>query len=833
MPVFPHLNDSQFPSVGNVDVYKYRNEFDYSRFDEMQMRIQLCNVPWDMGEAHIGNRTISGIGNVVWFETEEKRDAWFDAIPDTECYRFETKYKQLHRDNEIYVPVPFDVASLFNYLAVDYQPFASEGDYVQYETPNGLRRWFWFVREVEFVAPNTTKLHLMNDAFQTFMYRMHFTGLILERGHAPMFETKADEYLDNPIENNAGLLAEDANYGTVPNMVQHETAHVFNADTYACIACTSNPTSAWGSKGNDDWHTPALASYAVDGVPNVRIFALEVASLNAFLQAIDNDYPQFKQSVKGVFFAPKELLTLGTSFTFAGTACRWVSTTRHNIDFLTLEKSQFGYDARYADIAKLYTHPYAHIEISDGMGTTQEVHIEDTTGKLQISAAMSLAYPALNVQAHLLGAGGSSARNITFSNITDRSLSIGGRWYETLLEWNVPTFGIVQSGAKHNDYDTHFDRAQQVTAYTNAYNSAVASANTAETNTKAQAATGKTNTDANADTLVANTAIQTAANTTITSRSNAAAVTDTTYSNLLSQALQAWEAGYARNTANNQVDAAYASAAIGAAGGAIGSAVSGGMSGAALGPAGIAAGAIGGLVSGAISGATTMAQTAVAANLTTTQAEATVSLSQSKVNETSTNNSDRTTNQNSANTANTATTNTASTGASANSAATMKANATRDKNTADANADRSNNTETANAGRARNTAQNAITNSIKQAALDAPMEFGSYMNTDYATTKPIALFANIVTQSKNAIEMAGDEFLRYGYYYNKQLKNWDGNWNVGKYFTYWKLKDFWVVGLNIPDMYVDKLRFFLFGGVTVWRRPEDIGHVSVYDNFSG
>ena len=57
-----------------------------------------------------------------------------------------------------------------------------------------------------------------------------------------------------------------------------------------------------------------------------------------------------------------------------------------------------------------------------------------------------------------------------------------------------------------------------------------------------------------------------------------------------------------------------------------------------------------------------------------------------------------------------------------------------------------------------------------------------------------------------------------------------GNWNIGKKFTYWKLKDFWVSNLNVPDMYMDSLRFFLFGGVTVWRNPADIGKVSIYDN---
>lgn len=829
MPVFPHLKDTQFPDVGNVDVYKYKNDFDYSRFDEMQMRIQLCTVPWDMGEAHIGNRTISGIGNVVWFETEKKRDKWFDDIPDTECYRFETKYKELHRDNEIYIPVPFDVACLFNYLVVDYVPFASEGDYVQYETPNGLRRWFWFIREVEFVSPNTTKLHLMNDAFQTFMYRMHFSGIVLERGHAPMFAMKADAYLANPIDNNSGLLAEDVNYGSVPNIVQHETAHVFNSDTYACVACTSSPTSGWGSKGGNDWHTPALASYTVDGVPDVRIFALDVGNLNTFLQSVENDFPQFKQSVKGIFFAPKELLALGASFTFAGTNCHWVSTSRQTVEFLTLQKSQFGYASAYADIAKLYTYPYAHIEVSDGIGAIHEVRIEDTTGKLQISAVMSLAYPALNVQAHLLGAGGSNARNVTFANITERSLRIGGKWYETLMQWDIPTFGIIQSSAKHNDYNTYFDRAQEVTAYTNAYNSAVASANTNETNAKAQAATAKNNADANADTTTDNAALQVTANTAITAAGNTQASADAQSNMTLnSHTTQNANAMTAAST-NNEIELKNAMGSASQASNAISTAGSVGASLASGGPLG-AGQAVGALLSGIGNAACIGIQTQAGINYTTAQALATEinNLGDWDASNTAT----RDMNEHAVTAANSkrAAANALTTGAAANTAATIKANAAREKTTADANADRTNATETANAGRQRNTAQEAVSNSIKQAALNAPFEFGSFMATDNATTKPLAVFANVVTQSKNAIESAGDEFLRYGYYYNRQLTSWTGNWNIGRHFTYWKLKDFWVKGLNIPDMYVDKLRFFLYGGVTVWRKPEDIGNVTIYEN---
>lgn len=924
MPKFNKLknNESEFPHIDNVNVYKFDNEFDYMRYDTIQMHLQICTVPWDVGEAHVGQRTISGIGNVVWFETKAKRDAWFDAIPNDQCYRLDTKYKELHSEQTIDVPIPFDVCAKFNYLRVQYEPFANDESYIQYGRENGLRDWFWFIREVEFISPNNTRLHLLDDAFQTWMYDVNIGGMILERGHAPMFAMKADQYLQNPLDNNTYLLTEDVNFGDAPSQVKHIDALALNSnDMYACIATTSNPQSSlWGSKAGNDWRVPAPASVTSNGAPSVYVFAMRTADLALFLANVTNSYPQFKQTVQGVFFASSDLMTLQAEFTFAGVTCWTVNSSRKTLDLCELKKSLFGYETRYQNIAKLYTSPYAHIEITDENGSVDVIKIEDTTGNIDVSVSLSLAYPFITIDAHLLGTGGNARASVTFRNVTSHTFDIGGAWYETLHSWNVPTFAVILDPAREYDYSTHFDRAQKkidyetqysnsIASINNAYTNALASnlmqrdnaydsadndntnakatnataqtnannsADTAEGNAKRSNAAVKNNEDAAADTLVTNVGIQTAANTAITSRSNSSALTDASQSNGLSQALQAWEAGFTRETAMQEVEASYETAAIGAAGGAINSAVSGAASGAMSGGIfGAIGGAIGGLVNGAIGGATSMAQTAVSANLTSSKAELTVGLSQSKVDETSNNNNDRTTNQNSANTDNTDTANSASTGTSANSAATQKANASRTqtagdtnatdsastertnasntKTTNDANADRTQttakgnaartkttndtittndrDTDTANAGRTRDRAISAISNEINQAALREPFIYGTFANGESATNKPMALFANIITQSKSAISSAGDEFLRYGYMFDKQWE-FNGNFNVGKYFTYWKLKDFWVYALNVPDMYMDKLRFFLFGGVTIWRRPEDIGHISVYDNFS-
>lgn len=780
MPNYNYLpnNKSEFPHVKNVDVYKFDNDFDYSRYDYTQMELQICTVPWDMGEAHIGARTISGIGNVVYFETRENRDAWFDAIPDDECYRFTTKFKELHRDLYIDVPIPYDVCAKHNYLRVKYNLFANDDSLVQYENEDGLREWFWFIREVEFLAPNTTRLHILDDAFQTWIYDVNVSGMVLERGHAPLFSIDADTYLSNPLANNTYLLTEDVNFGEA-TQVSNIDAVVLNAgQMYAFVCTTGNVGSNWVNR------VPAASSYTSDGNPSVLVFCLPVADLGTLLSNVDLTYPQFKQTIQAVFFASLVLFDISSSFTFCNVTCYWPASKRVTLDLTELDKSQFGYSSEYADIAKLYTYPYSHIEITDETGTTDVIKIEDTTGTLEVSAALSLAYPFITIDAHLLGAGGNAGLNVTFKNIDDKSFNISGQWYETLRSWNVPTFGVVLDPSVEYDYSTRFDRAQRVVDYQ----------------------TSQTIGIRNALTQVANGDLQIAANNATTTRSNSSAQTDASNTQTYNTGVATADnilvgLGATSTIAANDQQAAI-SASAGMASGivnAVGSAVSGNPMG-----------AVSSIAGGIIGGASTMASTAVANNLTAFNANLTEAANSAHATASNTDTQNKTNNQTSTNTDLTSIQNSLISGSNANSSVAQQQNAA----------------DLASA------AQSAINNDVAQAALKAPFMFGDFTNGNGSTTRPMALFAHIVTQSKAAVKAAGDEFLRYGYRLDAQWP-FNGNWNVGKYFTYWKLRDFWVTNLNVPDMYMDKLRFFLFGGVTVWRNPEDIGKRTIYENYNG
>lgn len=950
---FPHLNDSPFPNARNVDVYKYKNEIDYSRFDHSQMEICVCNVPWDMGEAHIGARTIDGIGNVVYFETKEKRDAWFDAIPDDKCFRWETKYRELH-DGEIMIPLPFDIAARYNYVAIRYHLVANDESTLEYEKDGGLREWFYFIRSVEMVAPNTTKLVLMPDAWQTFIYDVTISNMILERGHAPMFATRADEYLKNPLKNSENLLAADVNYGELQRVTSIDAIELNHDDMYACFVLSCNPWEEWGdletdigTEGKTPWRTATTGRHITwGGVPNYRVVSLPATDLNGFFNDITDQVPQFKQNVKCVFFCSKKYLTFSKqsegvnddgSFQLAGHTLWDCSGGPVAIDeLLKIDKDKFDYPEKYADIAKLYTFPYAAIEITDEKGNSTIVHIEDTTGTLNLRTKANIVFPYINITGNLDGIGGDKSVTLSFQHITERSFKFSGRWYQYVQEWNIPTFAVMISARIRNSYDEFFDREQKKAelentrkiakanasvaksnanasaeaARDNAYDSADtsrdnanadaataqananATANTTQTNanasadttrstTKASASTARANENRNARNILDNATAQQTANTATTNASTSASSDDAGAVNGLNQALQAWDAGLSRDLVNVENNAAIQSAALAATN----AAVSGIAGAVAAGATGNVGGAVSSLVSGGMSAATTGLSTAISINSATTQTELQINAAQNKYDSTAQNNTDRTTRTNTMRDTITTAQNTLTETSANNTSSTIRENASATKTTTDSNADAVNSTAkansgreyttatgnanrdytttTGNAGRTRTTArgnakrtydaatgnasrtkEQADTNaensydvgieSIKrhqrQVWLEPASEYGNVSNAETATTRPMAMIANVVTESENAIANAGDEFLRYGYNFGRYW-NFDGNWNVGKHFTYWKLKDFWVTDLSTPDEYMDRLRFFLFGGVTIWRKPEEIGKVSIYENY--
>ena len=645
---FPHLPDTSFPGIENVDPYKAAPVIDYpAEYDDMQMELLICSVPWDMGEAHVGQRTIEGVGNVVWFGSESNRNAYFDTMQDGDgCKRYATKYKSFHGDMTIRVPVPFEQMGNYNYIEVTYP----QGDEPLVGT-EPLKRWYYFIRQFDRDANDTTLCTLILDVWQTMTYRMDVQALFLDQGHWPVAHSSVDDYLADPVDNSEYLLTPDVSFGEI-GRAKATSAAVVNDDVRACIVTTGDPGASWGAVGGSDWRAPVAPSRLTQGATGPCCIMCAPGDLAALLSNANAQAPQFFQTVQGVFFAPSKLVTAGATLTLFGVACNYVVPGTAEIPVIDLAKSQFGYADRYAELAKLYTYPYAALDVYAEDGSATRVTIEDTSGALTLTAALQITWPWVSIDSRLSGLGGSGASgSITFANAEAHAFQYMGLWYQKLIRWDVPVYEVVQSAESAN-FATYWDRQQTMKAAANTQDNAEASANL----------------------QVTNTAVQTQANAAINARSNQAAITDSSYGNGINQALQAWNAGASRSATAIEVEGQQLQAAVGAAAGVIGSVASGAMSGGGI-------GALGGLISGAISGGASMANTAISANMSESKTESQIYYQQQQVNETNQNNTDKINNQVSANTDNTATKTQADTTAAANSAAVAIANSARDYST--------------------------------------------------------------------------------------------------------------------------------------------------------
>lgn len=772
---------SKYPHMSNA----YENGFNYEKWRDNVTYIDLLNVNWD-----------ADYTNVPGFESDSERRQWFDA-QRSKTLELQTNVREWQ--TSLKVPLPLDEAQGFNYARVRFNTAPVE-DFGTMERP----ALFFFVTNISATpAPSTTELSIALDAWTTYIDQVEISYMMLERGHYGMAQTSTEKFLSNPLENSDLLLAPDVQGGNAIKSA-HNSEVLFNGgDVKFVIATTWNPLGDSGSSVAGTWTIPT-GNPTTQGAPSVYYLATNGANTETLLNALDANAPAFKQTVIGAFYVSADLLLLLDPVYLWDVPCNMVSAAQTELPVLHLDKELFGYADDYADLAKLYTGAYARIVLSDGQGGNVEIMPEETTGEIDLQATLNLAAPTLNIAGVLTGIGGGK-KSLQFANVSAQSFSFGGRWYEKLMSWNVPTYTITQSAYETENATGFYGRDQ-----------ALQTAQTAYDNTEASAAAGKANVNDSNAASIANNATQVAANVANVQRSITAANQDYGAQNSLNTALQAWNAGYSRASTAIEVDGQQQAAGVSIGGTVASSLLSAGVSLAAGGPMG-AASAISSVVSGVISGATTASNTAISVNMSESKTEAAIANSANVVASTNQNNADRTNVSNTAQTDLTTIANDAATAIVANSAATSNGNAARTYNVT-----------VANAARSKAITERGIQAGWNAAKLKAPNRFGADAQ-GLGKVRPLGLFANIVTMSNADVARVGDQMLRYGYSASQNVRI--SSLNVMPKFSYWQASDLWLVShTGVSEAQQEVIKGILKQGTTVWRNPDDIGKVSIYDN---
>lgn len=854
---FPHLkNDTEFPIIDNVNVYKYQNNFDYARW-QGKVSFKLLNVLWN-----------SNYADVPYFDDVESRDEWFDS---KEGYvgTLESLFNNTP-ENTVKIPIPYNDAYNYNYLVVDMPMQTSIDNPINYENSNiRVKRWFYFIEDMVQFSPNTTELQLSVDYWTTFIHSVEIPYLMLERGHAPMTKTTVEQFLANPIANNEYLLADDFDYGTDSIIQTSNYMPIGNGTKYVLFCAPyaqsdfanfggaaysgnatpptfSDTSERWGYQiqvngyewkyGHADYSNANLpiSNQIQDGVlNNCKCYAIIGSDAQAFFNDCIQNCVNFVHGIQAVFILDESLFTKGTGFTFRNKTIYPLS-KKHVENNVTLTKALFGFDAKYADITKLYTFPYSQLEITDDEGHSFVAKVENC-GTMKMHTEVSLIYPFLNYNVFFSGINGDGSASYTWKNISNSDVSKtmwASDFSKFMMNWDIPTYSIFVSSeyeyAANNFAGMQARRMGSITEYENA----VRYANTTYENT-----------DDTTDVMITNQGIANQAATDITNESNTASRANTARGNLASynnaqHNIQKLQDDHVTDTTlsasltglSNDV-AAVTTAVNNAA--SVDTAGVGGIIGSFFNPASTP-GNVSNVIGASIRATAATATTGILIGSNISSLINVAGANTNKFDHSRTNINNVT---NETNSAHTDITDNSCNAASANTSTSNAANlsqVTNNANVMDSNADWM---REANVVAEQNNLiqkQREAEAMYKNARLQKPTNYGSYGGdfiNDVYQRRGVRL--NIRTQTKSAIAQAGDAMLRFGYALHRVWDMSDG-FHYCNEFTFWKAEDIWINdGSGVANVATNSIGNILMKGVTVWRNPDHIGTVGIYDNFLG
>ena len=755
---FGRLKDTRFPNLDTVDVYAYRNEFDYTRW-VAGTTIKLCNVLWN-----------SDYSDVVHFTSDILRDKWFNELTDYYTVTLDSDRAYVP-EQEVKVPVPYDVAARYNYMVITIPILPGSSPAINYEDEEaGIRKWYFFIDSIDYRAPNTTGCRISLDVWTQYQNDIYIRYMMLERGHAPVAFSDVDDFLENPIENNDYILAPDITPSSA-DIVRDSTYIPFgNGEKYVCFASTcatsaefegmgivekDDPEYTYGNitysdtadrygyqlqvngfkVGSGENYSPIAVSSGVSGcsqdlIPNgTYMWAVKAGEAEGFLEAIKQYKPTFLRTIQACFMVDASMIDIDLEKSvFFRNICMYSVVQKNTQLDIQLTKEMFGIPQEYQHLAKLYTFPYSVIEITDNQGETIKVRVENT-GSITAHKDAMLAFPYLNARIWFEGINGIGSETYTWVNMYNQNLTRdmpNSDWSFACFDLDIPCYALYMDAETAWKMDNFWSsiRGNGKRALAD-YHSAVRNVNTARANAIDSNNTVYSNTDRDATTLVTNTNntaicnranadLTIAANTAVTAENNSVAsdimqhadalagndlAVDVAVSISTSVAENDRTTSVAQNSSLTDAKAGFLAGSMAGVG--IGTAFAPGVGSAVGAGIGAAIGALGAFATGMLTYDTAKANSTIIANANTAVTNAAIASSNQHCASSRAQAAYATFMENNGRTANNTTNNNAFSSQTNNTNATMRENANNNAITMRADANDTRNTGNANAGYTR------------------------------------------------------------------------------------------------------------------------------------
>lgn len=316
-------------------------------------RFRLVSVPWD-----------SGYRNVVEFTSSQAQHDYFANLPGLQV----TKASMQRYGMPVRVDVPFNQASLYNYLVVE-QPY----------TFDTTKTYYYFVTDCTQVNANVTQLNVYLDVWQTYLFDRTWGQAYVERGHIGVANENQMAYhmranLDIPEGLDCG-----SEYRIVKQADQHYLArkrhdgetHPDETGRALVIVSTVDLTKDPGSVENPRLNTADgnVVSSIPSGANTFCIWGDD--SINRFW-AVMRTYPWVSQGIIGMWMVPATLVHGRDGFSVKmfgrdDTPQLYYPTELarkrlfQRVDHL-ISMDNLALPQRYAHLKKFLTYPYCFVE---------------------------------------------------------------------------------------------------------------------------------------------------------------------------------------------------------------------------------------------------------------------------------------------------------------------------------------------------------------------------------------------------------------------------------------------------------------------------------------
>lgn len=349
---------------GPPNVYNFGHEFDYAVWTP-GTTVDLTNVPWD-----------NNYRDIVKFDNRAQLNDYIDNGDPTRMTINQLSY--LKPNEPVRLRIPHNVAIKYNYLRASNPAQPVPNDVV--------KQFYYFILDVQYIAPETTELILQLDLVQTYIYDVTFGNCYVERGHIGIanenaFDNYGRDYLTVPEGFDLGneyrvvnaknkMIMNPASPVPIPGdtgdtYVGFDVLVFSTTDLYADPGTAENPnlTSANGTvfqntmQGANVWVFDPQDFFAFMNAAKDTPWVTQGIVSITMIPRITRYYPDFEYAA-GVGVATEAVTNMPATVVYE-MANNWRSD-----DFLEQKIPE-----RYRHLKKFYTSPYMIIEMTTFSGT--------------------------------------------------------------------------------------------------------------------------------------------------------------------------------------------------------------------------------------------------------------------------------------------------------------------------------------------------------------------------------------------------------------------------------------------------------------------------------